>query len=257
MEAFGAYSHYYDLLYRDKDYRSETDYLLGLFAIHGKTAVTGLLELGCGTGKHAVHLARMGIHVTGVDQSAAMVSQAREAAASEDIETAQRLEFHEGDVRTFRIPRRFDGVCSLFHVMSYQTDNSDLLRALQTARAHLNPGGLFLFDVWYGPAALTDRPTVRVKRLADEKVDVVRIAEPFMHAAENIVDVKYEIIVRDTVAGSCSSFKETHRMRYLFTPELDGFAMQAGFSEVVHSEEWMTGRFPGFDTWGVVFVLRA
>jgi SAM-dependent methyltransferase len=257
MAVFGAYSKYYNLLYRDKDYSGEVKYLQTLIARFARGEVRSLMELGCGTGNHAFLFAQEGVAVYGIDQSSDMIAEANERQAKAGDDFKAKPEFHEGDVRDYRANRSFDAVCSLFHVISYQNSNEDLLAAFQTARAHLKPGGLFIFDVWYGPAVLSDPPAVRVKRLADEATEVTRLAEPFVHAARNIVDVNYEVIVRDRASGGVESVKETHHMRYLFTPEIEFFLKQAGFAEIVHSEEWITGEQPSFETWGVVFVARA
>lgn len=114
-------------------------------------------------------------------------------------------------------------------------------------------GGVFIFDCWYGPAVLTDRPVVRIKRLEDDDIEVTRIAEPKIHENKNIVDVNYNIFIKNKATGIAEELKETHRMRYLFKPEIDFLFEQAGF-KLVESVEWMTGREPGFDTWGVCFV---
>lgn len=255
MAVFGPYSKYYNLLYRDKDYTGEVKYLQGLLNRFAKGDVRRLMELGCGTGNHAFLFGRDGVSVYGIDQSDAMIAEATtRLAESKDLKA--KPEFHAGDIRDFRANQTFDAVCSLFHVISYQNSNEDLLAAFQTARAHLEPGGLFIFDVWYGPAVLSDPPVVRVKRLSDESTEVVRLAEPVVHAERNTVDVNYEVIVRDRATDKVETVKETHHMRYLFTPEVDLFLKQAGFQEIVHSEEWITGQSPSFDTWGVVFVAR-
>ena len=64
----------------------------------------------------------------------------------------------EGDIREIRLNKRFDTVIALFHVISYQTTNEDVTAAFETARQHLNSGGIFIFDISYGPAVLTERP---------------------------------------------------------------------------------------------------
>lgn len=139
--------------------------------------------------------------------------------------------------------------------MSYQTTNEDLQAAFTTAKAHLKPGGVFIFDCWYGPAVLTDRPNVRIKRLEDEKISVIRIAEPVIHPNENIVDVDYHVFITQKDNGAVEEIQETHKMRYLFKPEVDFLSLHSDF-EPVASREWMTNRDPGFDSWGVYFVLR-
>jgi len=140
--------------------------------------------------------------------------------------------------------------------ISYQTTNDDVTAAFQTARQHLNPGGIFIFDVWYGPAVLTERPAVRVKRMADDQTRITRLAEPVLHPNENRVDVNYHVFVRNRDTHAVTELDETHTMRYFFTPEIDRIATQTGF-QCLHAGEWLTGKAIGFETWGVCFVLKA
>ena len=141
-KVFDHYAHYYDLLYRDKDYAGEAKYDASHILKHNKNAKT-ILDLGCGTGAHAEQLARLGFSVVGVDLSPVMLSRAEARKAVLPTEIAERLVFIQGDVRNVRIGKQFDAVISLFHVMSYQTSNADLENAYATAAAHLNPGGVF------------------------------------------------------------------------------------------------------------------
>jgi SAM-dependent methyltransferase len=253
MSVFGSYSRYYNLLYRDKDYAGETAYVRCLIQRHYPGAKT-VLDLGCGTGKHDLLLAERGYSMTGVDMSDEMLAVANSQRSTLNPQQSS-LNFHQGDIRTVRLGKTFDVVISLFHVISYQTTNKDLTDAFVTARKHLAQGGIFIFDCWYGPAVLTDRPAVRVKRLEDEQIIVTRIAEPVMHPNENVVDVNYHVFVRDKVSGEVEEVKETHRMRYLFRPEIEILLKETGM-EVIESSEWMSDREPGFDTWGVCFVAR-
>ena len=165
------------------------------------------------------------------------------------------LNFLHGDIRSFRLDQKFDVTISLFHVMSYQTTNEDFLSALQTAKAHLASGGIFVFDFWYGPAVLTDRPAVRVKKLEDDQTQVIRLAEPVMHANKNLVDVNYTVWIKDKSSLQTEEIRETHNMRYWFLPEIEHLIKESGF-EILNDGEWMTGKQPGFDTWGVYIVAR-
>jgi len=248
VTAFGAYSRYYDLFYRDKAYAAEAAHLDQLIRAQAPSAKT-LLELGCGTGGHALRLAAHGYEIHGIDLSETMLAVAR------THETAT-LQFSHGDARTVRLGTTFDTVISVFHVMSYQTTNADLAAAFATARAHLAIGGVFVFDCWYGPAVLTDRPAVRVRTVEDEKIVVTRIAEPVMHAAENLVDVNYHVFLRDKLTSETSELRETHRMRYLFSPEVELLLERGGF-ELVRAAEWLTNQPLSYTTWNACFVARA
>jgi SAM-dependent methyltransferase len=254
MSVFGNYAHYYDLLYRDKDYVGEAEFIHNLIQTHAPNS-ENILELGCGTGNHATLLAKTGYHLHGVDLSQEMLHRANERLSESPQELAARLQFTQGDIREVRLNKTFDVILSLFHVISYQTTNQDLLAALTTAKKHLKPGGIFIFDVWYGPAVLTQPPTVRVKRLEDELIQVARIAEPVMYPNENLVDVNYHVFIKDKTSGTVDELRETHTMRYLFKSEIELLLSELQM-QLIESQEWLTNQQPGFNTWGVYFVVK-
>jgi SAM-dependent methyltransferase len=242
---FNAYSRYYDLLYRDKDYTGEVEYVAALFARHGLSGCQ-LLELGSGTGKHGRLLAERGYQVTGVERSADMVARA--------IQTGG-FSCRQGDICSVKLGCTFDAVLSLFHVMSYQVSNSSINAVLARSAEHLKSGGLFVFDVWYSPAVCEQRPEIRVKRMTDGVVEITRIAEPVIYPNENRVDVNYTIFVREIATGAFETFGEIHPMRHFSLPELDFLADAHGFERLA-AEAFMTGESPGKSTWGVCIVLR-
>jgi SAM-dependent methyltransferase len=250
MNCFGDYSRYYNLLYKDKDYAGEAQYVHELIQKYRPGAKT-ILNLGCGTGNHDFEFAKLGYKVTGIDLSAEMLAAANNRLSTPSTQTSS-LNFIHGDIRTVRLDITFDVVVSLFHVMSYQTTNDDLQAAVNTAKTHLDLGGLFLFDCWYGPAVLTDPPVVRVKRLADDEIEVLRIAEPVMHYNENLVEVNFLVMITDKSTGAVEQIKETHRMRYLFMPEIDELARMNGMGKLLACE-WMSTCEPTAQSWGVFF----
>jgi SAM-dependent methyltransferase len=255
MTVFDAYARYYDLLYRDKDYSSESQHVHENLQKHA-SGITSLLELGCGTCGHAAHLADKGYTLQGIDSSEQMLDRAKARLKKLPQTVSSRISLSQGDIRTFRCENRFGAVISLFHVMSYLPTNRDIEAALNTAKFHLGPGGLFLFDCWYGPAVLCDPPVVRVKRMEDERTSILRTVEPELVAGDNLVNVHYQVLVTEKATSRVEAFEETHVMRFLFTPEVEWLMTHAGF-QMVTSFEWMTGRAPGLDTWNVCFVGRA
>lgn len=254
MTAFGGYARYYDLLYRDKDYRGETEFVDRLIRAHVPGAHR-VLELGCGTGIHAILLAEQGYDVAGIDISEDMLSVAAQRVAGLPQVTASRVRFNRGDVRDFQVEGRFDVVLSLFHVLSYQLTNDDLRAVFARVKAHLAPGGAFIFDCWYGPAVLTDRPSVRVKRFADAATSVTRIAVPTLHPNLNSVDVHYQLFVKDESNETIEELSELHQMRYLFRPELELLADAAGL-RIESCGAWMSDQEPDFSTWYAHFVVK-
>lgn len=243
---FSRYSSYYDLLYRDKDYSAESSYVAGVL----RTALPearSILELGCGTGKHAALLAQNGFEVLGVDRSREMLDN---APAIKGFECVQ------GDVRVFSAQGRlFDAAMALFHVVSYQCEDADVDGVFRTAAGHLPVGGLFFFDVWHGPAVLAQQPSVRVKRAGDEALDIVRIAEPALDTSTSTVMVNYTVFARGKGDRAFEMFREEHRMRYFFPEEIAELAGQHGF-EVVRCEEFLSGLPLSESTWGAAYLLR-
>jgi SAM-dependent methyltransferase len=254
VTVFDSYGKYYDLLYRDKDYAGEAQFIQQLFQTYAP-AVRSILELGCGTGKLAGALAEDSYRVHGVDLSAEMLKRAAERQAQLSAEISARLSFSQANIQDLRLGQTFDAVISIFHVLSYQSTESAIQSTLQTVREHLKPGGVFIFDVWYGPAVLKNFPTVRVKRLQDDKIAVTRIAEPVMHPNQNWVDVNYEIFIQSQHTKQIETLSETHRMRYFFAPELEKMLADVNI-KLVCCSEWMSDREPDFDTWGVYCVGR-
>lgn len=244
---FDAYARYYDLLYRDKDYAGEAEYVASHIRAHAPKA-RRILELGCGTGAHAGHLARLGYTVHGVDLSQTMLARAAARKSALPPDTAARLSFSPGDVRTVRTGETCDTVISLFHVMSYQTTDADLAAMFETAAHHLRPGGLFLFDFWHGPAVLAQKPEVRTKRLEDDDIEVTRTANPVLHADESVVDVNYHVRIEIKATGKIEEVRETHRMRYLSAAEVAHFA-EPGRWAGVETCAWMGHQPPGVGDW--------
>lgn len=242
---FNTYSRYYDLLYYDKDYAAEVEYIDRLLQRHGVTG-SELLEFGSGTGKHGRLLAQRGYHVTGIERSADMVALAEQTGG---------FQCQVGDIATVKLGRTFDALLSLFHVISYQVCNEAVQAVFARAAEHLLPGCLFIFDVWYSPAVYAQRPSVRVKRLVGDGLHMTRIAEPQNYPNENRVNVNYQIFAQQQASNKMEILSESHPMRHFSLPELDLFAQMSGF-ERVGAEEFLTGNTPSEETWGVCIVMR-
>lgn len=254
MTVFGDYARWYELLYQDKDYVAEVEYVDNLIQLHNPKATT-VLELGCGTGGHAIPLAEQGYHVCGVDLSQGMLNQ---ATARRDLlpkDVASRLSFVRNDVRNLKFETRFDVIVSLFHVLSYQVENQDLDDTFASIAGHLNSDGIVIFDCWYGPGVLSDHPRTRVKHVHDGTTSVTRIAEPAMHPNTNTVEIGYNLFVDDQATGIITQVKERHTMRYLFTPEIQRLMAAAGLN-MLGVYEWMTLQKPGLDSWNACYVAQ-
>ncbi|MCX8085039.1 MAG: class I SAM-dependent methyltransferase, partial [Calditerrivibrio sp.] len=129
MSEFGSiYAKYYDLLYKDKDYEAEVEYVDSLIKRYNPTA-KNILDLGCGTGRHAELLCRKGYHVHGVDASEDMIKIAKER----QCQGSGSLKFTHSKIQNLNLSEKFDVIVALFHVLSYQTTNEDVLTFFKVA----------------------------------------------------------------------------------------------------------------------------
>ncbi|HEY3242976.1 MAG TPA: class I SAM-dependent methyltransferase, partial [Phycisphaerae bacterium] len=217
-EVFGAaYAGAYDAFYREKPYAAECDVIERLLAAHDLPGPRRILDLGCGTGGHALPLAQRGHHVVGVDRAPEMIAAARHKAAT--LSENAKPRFHVADVRDFRCDQRFDVVTLLFAVLGYQCRNADVLSALRTARCHLDAGGLLLFDVWYGPAVLAQRPGARVAAARLPEGQLIRTAMPELDVRQQVCTVRYHVWRIEN--GRVSESDEQHRVRFFFPREIE------------------------------------
>jgi len=162
--------------------------------------------------------------VTGVDLSEKMLERARQKAA----EAGLNIRFHQGDIRTIELSRTFDAVIAMFAVISYQTTNEDLAAAFRTARRHLQPGGLFIFDCWFGPAVLGQRPTDRYKIVEINGERIIRFAHPTLDIMRHTVQVDYKVLrLKDDRV--LDEVDESHLVRFLFPQEIAHYLRDAGF----------------------------
>jgi SAM-dependent methyltransferase len=247
------YADLYDAVYGDKPYGAECELIERLLLAHGEHGGRRLLDLGCGTGGHAIPLARRGWQVTGVDRAPEMLARAG-AKLAERPEV--RLELIEGDVRTVDLGREFDAALMMFAVLGYQTGNRDVAAALSVVRRHLRTGGLFVFDVWYGPAVLAQRPTARFRVVPVADGRVLRQADGELDVPRHLCTVHFHLW-RLRGERVIAETEERHTMRFFFPLELEAFLAGADLELV------RLGAFPDFDrdpdetTWNVLGVARA
>lgn len=254
MSVFASlYASQYDTLYGEKNYPAECDLIERAFDTFGTVPRT-VLDVGCGTGSHALELARRGYDCTGVDLSHAMLDEAARKTATAGLPNAPR--WVQGDARSFAAEGPFDAAIMMFAVIGYLTSNDDVLAGLRNVRQHLWPGALFICDFWYGPAVLSVRPSERVRVLHTADTQTVRAASTVVDSFHHTADVSFRLwtMQGDRFLGETI---ETHRMRYFFPQEFMLLLEQAGFESLSLTDLASPGAPLTDEDWNALSVARA
>jgi SAM-dependent methyltransferase len=132
------------------------------------------LELGVGTARLAIRLARAGVETWGIDTSRHMLNAAERNISEEDPETQTRLHMALGNAVDFRLPERFDMIyfpsCSFDHIL----DPADQRAALLNIKRHLAPGGRYVFDLYLAKELKADRGWFVQRKMLQDGSKVIR-----------------------------------------------------------------------------------
>lgn len=139
---YGDFAFYYDRLMRDVDYSHWADYVEEIVKRNGIKPEL-IADLGCGTGSFCVEMAGKGYDMIGIDQSAEMLSCARQKA----LDAGRDVLFLNQDMTAFELYGTVDVITCLMDSVNYVTYKNDLKRLFRLVDNYLNPGGLFLFDI--------------------------------------------------------------------------------------------------------------
>lgn len=238
MSTFGdLYADYYDVFYANKDYAAESAAVEAVFRAQGVAPGATVVSLGCGTMGHETRLARKGYRFIGIDRSPQMVALAEKRIAADVLAD---VSVREGDMRAFTVEQPVEAVVSLFNVLSYCQDVSELEAVFRHVHDALKPGGTFFFDAWYAPAVRRDPPRDRWKRFTRGEAELLRLtrAAPGTDAGTATLEIELLEIVGDRVARRA---REDHTVRSWELAELEQALGRAGLALVG------TSRFPQLD----------
>ena len=151
---------------------------LGFYLDEARRGGGDVLELACGTGRLTIPIARAlapeGRRVTALDLAPAMLDAAQRKAADATVD----IELVVGDMRRFKLDRRFDTIFVAFNSLLHLTTNDELRHCFACVREHLAPDGAFVFDIFNPSIKLLARaPEERstVARVADEELGEIHL----------------------------------------------------------------------------------
>jgi SAM-dependent methyltransferase len=248
----GRHAELYDLFYADKPYEEEASFVHRCLLAYGDGPMRRVLELACGTGSHALALERLGHEILATDDSEDMLARARHKAAQQ----SSQVVFERRNMTALDAAGGpFDAAVCMFDSIGYVLTNEALRQVFDGVRAHLRPGGLFVFEFWHAAAMLRSYESVRVRRWAQPDGELLRISETTLEHEKQLAHVTYTIYELG-LDGTYKGLKETMSNRYFLVQEMAGWLKASGFAPV----KW----FAGFSdkekiteqTWHIVAVAR-
>jgi len=248
----GRYAELYDLLYADKPYAEEARFVHARIQEFGGHPTREVLELACGTGRHALELEKFSYQITATDGSPDMLQIASRRAAK----NGSKIVFVASDMRDLQLPsKEFDAAICLFDSIGYLKTDNGVRDAFTAIWNHLRPGGLFIFEFWHAPAILNQYSPVRVRRRKNSDREIVRISDTMLDRGKRLADIDYTIYELKN-DGTYSSFRETHTNRYFSVDEMKNLVSQANFEPLKFFAGFNKEEPINDDTWHVVAVAR-
>lgn len=215
---FTGSAHLYDAVYRAfKDYAAEAAQVAGLLAsLH--PACAHVLDVGCGTGEHAVHLRRShALRVDGLDLDPQLLAVARRK--------LPEAEFFVGDMADFALPRRYDAVICLFSAIGYVRTLDRVAAALACFRRHVEAGGLVVVEPWFEPGLLR----IGAGEVRESATAAGRVRRASHVTVEGTLSrIVFDYTVHD--AEGVREFQEVHELGLFTGAEMRAAFRQAGLA---------------------------
>jgi SAM-dependent methyltransferase len=224
MDSYALIARYYDL--ENAEFTEDLSFWADLSREQGGP----VLELGCGSGRVLLHLAREGFAVTGVDSSPAMIALARRRLALHKS-IAGKADLLEDSFTRVRIGKTFPLVILPFNTFSHMTAPEDVRAALDTIAAHLPPGGRVVFSL-PNPIPLYGNPpeAMVLERTFRDEERGLTIQQFSSLRVDRAAQLGFVTWIYDEVdsAGTVKRTTIPMTLRYFFSNELASRLEQSG-----------------------------
>jgi cyclopropane fatty-acyl-phospholipid synthase-like methyltransferase len=183
-----------------------------------------VLELCCGSGRLTIPLAKMGLKITGVDNSKSMLKNAKMKLKNENLEVT----LIEADIRIFDTTNEYDLIFIPFNSIHHLYENKDFFDTLEVVKKHLKDEGIFIFDC-YNPNIqyITEAEKVKTKIADYSTIDGrnVRIEQTMKYESSTQINrIEWHYFINNTFHSI-----QNLDMRMYFPQELDTYLQLSGF----------------------------
>lgn len=216
-----AFARVYDVVMRDVNYPAWSAHILNLCEAYDLPCET-VLHLACGTGSLDGLLAGHGLRITGVDQSEAMIEEARDKARI----GGYRVEYLVAPMQSVSLDRQFDLVLCLYDSLNYITAPEQVQEAFRCAFEHTRPGGAYIFDVTTEHNIIHNFANYT---FAEDFPDFAYIWENDYVLKSKTCRSRLTIFLREGDAGQYRKYVEDHVQCIYPTRTLQSWLKEAGF----------------------------
>lgn len=180
----GLHARVYDQIYATKPYAAEARLVHDLAGAPGGK----LLDVACGTGRHALAFAEIGYDVVACDINEELLATGRAA-------TGGRVRFVQADMRDLHVEGGpFDLVTCLFDSIGYPEDDHEIVSALRSLGRHAAPGAPIVCEFLHAPAVVAGATPLRVRRLSlGDGRELLRTSETEVDLERMRMRVRYEL----------------------------------------------------------------
>lgn len=223
MAAYEAFAAVYDIFMDEVDYEGWLRHILAVWERYGNGPLESVIDLGCGTGGAAVPLATRGLDVTGVDISPEMLAEADHKAR----QSGAALRLVCQDMAALDLGVQAGCILSLCDSLNYLMEDGQLERVFARVAAHLEPGGLFLFDM---NTEYKFRETLGDNIFASAEEDAAYIWENRYDAEAKINEYDVSFFIEDEESGLYERVREYHYERAYSMDEVMHALEKAGLA---------------------------
>ena len=209
---FSLLAKVYDAIMEDIDYDAWGMFILEVIEARGWRG-GAVLDLGCGTGNSTFPLHARGFDVTGLDASEAMLAVARSKLPP--------VTFVQSDFSSFDLNKRFGLVYSVFDALNNLLSEETFLKMARSVYRHLEPGGIFMFDV---------NTTVGLRELWEAGRAEGWAGDVYYHWKHSFDEASGLAKVEAYCEDDDTSFTEVHFERPYDAPELKRLLSEVGFT---------------------------
>jgi SAM-dependent methyltransferase len=183
-----------------------------------------VLELGCGTGRITIPIAREGWKITGLDLNDAMLRRAREKATEAGVD----IDWIQADFRNFKDDRQFKLIIFPFNSFLHLPDRESQEACLNCVKVHLSPDGRFILDIFNPDFGILTRDPD--KRHFDYEHPDPGGGGSFVSTTKNSYDRASQINhVEHYLYYGKEHWTHYYEMRIIFPQELDSLLHYNGF----------------------------